>query len=157
MIATLPPEAAEEVLESSAIGRIGVHADGRTYVVPVTYAYDGDAVYCHSVDGMKLDMLRTSPRGVCFEVEQVDDIANWRSVIAWGDFEELHGPDADAGLRLLVDRLAALVEQAAPHATVRPVRLTMESHAEAAGGPPPTVFRIRLTEKTARSEGAPSM
>jgi nitroimidazol reductase NimA-like FMN-containing flavoprotein (pyridoxamine 5'-phosphate oxidase superfamily) len=130
-----------------------VHADGRTYVVPVTYAYDGEAVYCHSVDGMKLKMLRTSPRDVCFEVEQVDDIAHWRSVIAWGDFEELHGEDAVAGLQLLVDRISKVVVAHAGATPTRPTRLAMDSHAEAAGQQPPTVFRIRLTEKTARAEG----
>ena len=33
-------------------------------------------------------MMRANPF-VCFEVEDIDDLANWHSVIAWGVFEEL--------------------------------------------------------------------
>ena len=32
--------------------------------------------------------MRANPF-VCFEVEDIDDLANWHSVIAWGVFEEL--------------------------------------------------------------------
>lgn len=46
----------EQVLLSELIGRIGCYADGQTYVVPITYVYDGESIYGHSVDGMKLRM-----------------------------------------------------------------------------------------------------
>lgn len=39
-------------------------------------------------EGQKLHMMRANPF-VCFEVEDIDDLANWHSVIAWGVFEEL--------------------------------------------------------------------
>jgi nitroimidazol reductase NimA-like FMN-containing flavoprotein (pyridoxamine 5'-phosphate oxidase superfamily) len=156
-VGELPAVGIEEVLSSAVVGRIGVHAAGRTYVVPVSYAYDGSAVYCHSVGGMKIDMLRSSPTGVCFEVDLVDDVANWRSVIAWGDYEELSGDSAESGLRVLVDRAASvvaggLVPSRAAHMTA--VGLAMEARAAATGLPAPIVFRIRLREKTGRYERA---
>ena len=34
----------DQLLRERTVGRIGCHADGVTYVVPVIYAYDGEAV-----------------------------------------------------------------------------------------------------------------
>jgi uncharacterized protein len=135
----------EMVLHQGTIGRIGCHADGRTYVVPVTYAYDGEAVYAHSAEGVKLQIMRKNPQ-VCFEVEDVDDLASWRSVIAQGEFEELDGAAAEAAMELLILRLTPLT--------------TGQTNTPAFGfrgdGPDlerrPRVFRIRLKERTGRFE-----
>ena len=48
MLGELDAEQIEELLRAEVLGRIGCHADGRTYVVPVTFAYDGECVYGHS-------------------------------------------------------------------------------------------------------------
>ena len=40
------------LLRAEYIARIACHANGRTYVVPVFYAYDGDYVYGHASEGM---------------------------------------------------------------------------------------------------------
>lgn len=76
----------EQVLQAEVLGRIGYHAQGRTYIVPITYAYDGERIVSHSRVGLKIKMMRENPQ-VCFEVEQVDNLANWRSVIARGQYE----------------------------------------------------------------------
>src|SRR5690348_6972714 len=55
----------EEVLRSEVIGRIGCYADGKIYVAPIAYVYDGEAIYAHTGEGLKLRMLRTNPQ-VCF-------------------------------------------------------------------------------------------
>ena len=58
----------EEVIKGQIVGRIGCHANGMTYVVPVSYAYDGDYIYVRTFEGLKLDMMRKNPK-VCFEIE----------------------------------------------------------------------------------------
>ncbi len=144
MLGALNEQQIDQVLQSEVIGRIGCFADGRVYVVPITYAYDGTCVYGHSADGLKLRAMRANP-SVCFEVERVDNLANWRSVIAWGAFEELTGEEAEAGMRLLVDRLLPLMasETSQPqHGGHGPVEV--DQHA--------SVYRIRLTERTGRFE-----
>jgi uncharacterized protein len=45
------------------------------------------ALISHSATGLKLDTLRKKPQ-VGIEVDQVDDLSNWRSVLAWGCFDE---------------------------------------------------------------------
>lgn len=142
MIGTLEPEQIDEVLRRQVVGRIGVHADGRTYVVPVSYVYDGDAIYAHSAEGLKLRMMRASPE-VCFQVDEMDDLANWRSVIAWGRFEELAGGPATAAIDLLSARLSPLTssETAGPTGRTR-----------GRGGHGGIACRIRLAERTGRYE-----
>lgn len=140
MLGELSDRETEEVLRSNIVGRVGCHAFGRTYVVPITYVYDGRAIYAHTSEGMKLHMMRENPR-VCFEVDHMDDLANWRSVIAWGTFEELHGDRAKEALEMLIDTLEPKL-QGPPGASVHP----------RAGTVPATLYRITLEEKSGRFE-----
>jgi nitroimidazol reductase NimA-like FMN-containing flavoprotein (pyridoxamine 5'-phosphate oxidase superfamily) len=143
VLGTLDRDQIDLVLRSSVVGRIGVHADGRTYVVPTSYVYDGEAVYGHSAEGLKIRMMRANP-DVCFEVDDMSDMANWRSVIAWGRYEELKGDLALAAMNLLRSRLSPLTasETAGP-----------AGHAPGRGGNGVAVaYRIRLTERTGRFE-----
>ena len=86
MIGILTPEQIVHVLQSQIIGRIGCYADGKVYIVPVSYAYHNHYIYAHSKEGLKTHMMRQNP-SVCFEVDQMDNLANWRSVILWGTYE----------------------------------------------------------------------
>jgi uncharacterized protein len=108
MLGDLDAAQCEDLLRSEVIARIGCLSDGRVYVVPVTYVYDGTYVYGHAMDGAKLRAMRANPH-VCVEVEHVDDLSNWRSVIAWGTFEECDGPDWDAGFAMLAERIMPLL------------------------------------------------
>lgn len=154
MLGVLSAPQIEDLLRSELVGRIGCHADGRTYVVPVTYAYDGECVYAHSAEGLKVHLMRQNPE-VCFEVDRMDDLANWRSVIASGTYEELSGDAASEGLMKLVQRVMPLMtsETATPShglgGSERP------SHAADVGPRTPVIFRLRLLDKTGRFEQRP--
>jgi hypothetical protein len=142
MLGNLDQDQIDHVLGSALVGRIGVYAEGRTYVVPVSYVYDGDSVYVHSGEGLKVRMMRTNPE-VCFEVEQIDDMANWRTVIAWGRFEELKGDMAKAAMNLLVARLSPVTSSE----TAGPAGRAAGEHAAVE-----VAYRIRLKERTGRFE-----
>ena len=77
MIELTPAEIAT-LLEEELVGRIGCHADGLTYVVPVIYAYDSGSVYVLSTEGQKVEMMRSNPE-VCFEVDRYEGPGRWRS------------------------------------------------------------------------------
>jgi uncharacterized protein len=150
MLGQLDADEIDQVLQSEVVGRLGCHSDGRTYVVPITYVYDSGAIIGRSADGQKLQMMRKNPH-ICFEVDRVDDLANWRSVIAWGRFEELTGVDADRGLACLFGKLLPLTARSETSQT--PKDLTHEQRARV-GELKAVVFRIHLTEKTGRFEAA---
>lgn len=132
------------MLRTQAIGRIGCLVEGRPYVVPITYAYDGECVYGHSGDGMKIRAMRASPE-VCFEVEAVEDLARWRSVIAWGTYEELRGEDAARGLRVLLEQLR-------PRMVSETARPTHGEHRADTAHHVAVIYRLRLRERTGRFE-----
>jgi hypothetical protein len=138
----------EAVLGRELIGRVGCHADGRTYVVPITYAYADGTVYAHTADGLKLRMMRDNPQ-VCFEVDHMDDLANWQSVIAWGRFEELSGSDADHCMALLLARLLPL---SATSETSHPSKSLTHQHRALEEGLAAVAYRIVITEKSGRYE-----
>src|SRR5262245_55037619 len=81
----------EDVLKNNVLGRIGCHDDGKTYVVPINYVYDGKDIIAHSVFGMKIQMMRNSPE-VCLEVDEITDFTNWKSVVVWGEYQEITDP-----------------------------------------------------------------
>jgi nitroimidazol reductase NimA-like FMN-containing flavoprotein (pyridoxamine 5'-phosphate oxidase superfamily) len=141
VLGELTADEIDRLLRSEAIGRIGCYAFGRPYVVPITYAYDGLAVYGHSREGLKLRMMRSQPT-VCFEVDRTDDLACWQSVIAIGTFSELQAKEAEIAMELLRRRLAPLV----PSSTSVP-----DGHFHPSGLPW-SVFRILLGERTGRYE-----
>jgi uncharacterized protein len=147
MLGSLDSKQIEDVLTRQVVGRIGCSAGGITYVVPISYAYDGEYIYGHTMDGMKIDMMRKNPE-VCFEVEDMKDMANWKSVISWGKFEELSDQtDRNKALQILVDRILPLISSQTTH--LSPQWPFPADDPESIKG---IVFRIRLKEKTGRFE-----
>ncbi len=102
VIAKLSRPEIDELLRAQIVGRIGCHARGLTYVVPVIYAYDGDGLYVASVDGQKIRMMRESPE-VCFEVDEYEG-GSWRSAIVQGVYEELAAEESERAITLLAER-----------------------------------------------------
>ena len=149
MLGTLTDGQIDRLLHTESVGRIGCHAGGRTYVVPVTYVYDGSAIYGHTGDGMKVRMLRENPE-VCFEVDRLESLANWQSVIVWGRFEELRGTAAAHAMGLLMDRLLPLMPSetsGAGHGS-EPSAV----HRADVAGRHPVVYKVVIREKTGRFE-----
>lgn len=137
----------EKVISGNITGRLGCHEEGKTYIVPVSYAYSGDYIYVRSFEGLKISMMRKNPN-VCFQIDQMENMANWQSVIVWGVYEELTKvAERNKGLEILQSRVL-------PTISSETVKLSPE-------WPFPTgrlsniegiVFRIRITEKTGRCE-----
>ena len=119
MISELDRAEIDDLLHAQVVGRIGCHSDGLTYVVPVIYAYDGEAFYVYTVEGRKVRMMRASPQ-VCFEVDEYER-GSWRSAIAQGRYEELDEAGAERALALLAARFPASGSGRRPRAEGEPV------------------------------------
>lgn len=103
MIGELTKEEMLTLLKEQLIGRLACQGDGQLYLVPVSYAYRDDCIYIRSQEGHKIDIMRRNP-DVCFEVDNVTDMANWRSVVLWGRFEELENENRKKGVDILMQR-----------------------------------------------------
>ena len=131
VIHVLPPEGIEELLRTALVGRIaccahGEDEDGRPYVVPLAYGYDGEAVYAHSGPGRKIRLMRAQPL-VTFEVDQTEAADHWRSAIAEGVYEELTDPAARARALAIIYPPPAEVPELGPATVVYRIRLTAKS------------------------------
>jgi nitroimidazol reductase NimA-like FMN-containing flavoprotein (pyridoxamine 5'-phosphate oxidase superfamily) len=125
------------VLREGTLGRLGCIAAGWPYVVPVNYYFDGENIYIHTLPGKKLDALRANPR-VCLQVDEIKDSYNWRSVIAYGTFEEISNKETKENvLTKIYSRL--------PHMTPVESRLVKGSKGT-------IVFRIKVEEATGMVE-----
>jgi len=88
------------IVRGCDVCRLGLAVDGEPYVVPISFGFDGEAVYFHTANhGRKIEMMVVNPRAcVQFErnVELVtddDDACAWtfsyESVIGFGSVTEL--------------------------------------------------------------------
>lgn len=145
MIGTLTPQEIEDILMRNVVARLGCHADGQTYVVPITYALDGGRIVGHTMFGKKVRMMEANPE-VCIEVDEVDDMTNWRSVIAQGTYRRLAGVEAGEAMGILIDRVSPLLNEE-PHRgrAVTPDRLDGD-------GTEIVVYEVALKESTGRFE-----
>ena len=137
---------AEAVLREQEIGRLGMYdeAEDRVYVVPISYVYHDGAVEFHSAPGLKLELLRAHPKGVCFQVDRISDVDDWRSVVGWGQFEEV----TDSWER-------QVVLQRFGQSLIRgPLRDHQNIGRAGARGVGETVYRLRLTELSGKAESA---
>jgi nitroimidazol reductase NimA-like FMN-containing flavoprotein (pyridoxamine 5'-phosphate oxidase superfamily) len=147
MIEILSDQEIMNVVSNSVVGRLGCHADGKTYVVPISFAYDSGYIYARTFEGMKIEMMRKNPE-VCFQVDDMQSMADWKSVILWGAFEELKKKaDREMGLKILLSRIL-------PNVSSETVKFTPEwpfasgNLSEIEG----IVFRIRVREMSGRME-----
>ncbi|MGZ8692594.1 MAG: pyridoxamine 5'-phosphate oxidase family protein [Gaiellaceae bacterium] len=138
MISELSRAEIDELLREQVVGRIGCHAGGLTYVVPVIYAYEGDGLYVASTEGQKVRMLRENSH-VCFEVDEYDGAGGWRSAVVQGIYEELEGAEAQEALALLAERFGRADEEGRAR------------RRHGADGRSTVCFRIRIRDVTGRA------
>lgn len=147
MIGTLTNDQIEHVLRSALIGRIGCCGKKDVYVVPVTYVFDEKYIYAHSREGMKVQMMRKNPH-VCFEVDSIEGMTNWRCVIVRGLFQELKTEkDKTKGLKILRDRLMPYLLSE----TMRPKGMD-QAPEKVEKDFKPVIYRIQITHMTGRYE-----
>ena len=147
MLGEMKTQDIEKLIRQQVIARLGCYADGKVYVVPVSYAYDGNFIYLISRDGMKIKMMRKNP-GVCLAIDDMQNLSCWESVVLWGEFEELTEPEQrNHALHQLMHRMPPMFSSEIFRIT--PHWPFPEDHPETIPG---VVYRIRITEKTGRFE-----
>ena len=149
MFGSLTSEKIDDLLHQQILGRIGCHSDGVTYIVPISYAYDGKYIYAHSLEGMKIGLMRHNTN-VCFEVDFMDKTESWQSVICWGSFEELVNPEErEDALKKL--QLRALPKAVSVTAKLSPSWPHLPRDISSIDG---VVFRIKVYKKTGKFENS---
>lgn len=148
MLGELNETQIENLLKQQVMGRLGCHADGITYIVPINYVYDGTNIYSHSAEGKKIEMMRKNPE-VCFEVDEINTVFKWKSAIVWGRFEEITDLDEkQQAMQGIIHRIMPLANNPGDHpshgitANEYDVGTTVEL----------IVYKIVISQKTGRFE-----
>jgi len=93
-------EEIDAVIQAATVCHLAFAAGDEPYVIPISFGYDGQALYIHTAKtGKKIDFIERNTR-VCFELEanlvlqtDRDDACKWsftfESVIGYGTITEL--------------------------------------------------------------------
>jgi len=92
------------ILQSQIYGRLACTDGKMPYVVPITYFFNGKEIYCQSEEGKKINFMRKNPN-VCFQVDIVNSMKNYNSVIVYGKYQELNAAETELAEALLQENI----------------------------------------------------
>ena len=128
------------ILGRNTVGRLAFCWSGRADIRPLHYVYSSGKIYGRTSVGAKFAHSNAFAAPVAFEVDEIESVLKWKSVIAYGSFSILTGDGQDAGEW---------------EAAVRLLRRVIK---EAFGAEDPVperdvVFRVVVQEVTGRASG----
>jgi len=104
----MAPAEMHALLQRESFGHLGCARDGRPYVVPMHYAYDGKELYFFTTEGMKTQFIEANPK-VCLQVEEITDRTHWRSVMVIGQAEQVtNAEETQRAMKLITERNPSL-------------------------------------------------
>jgi uncharacterized protein len=128
------------ILARNNVGRLAFAWGGEVDIRPVHYVYRDGVLYGRTSHGAKFVDLETLPARVAFEVDEVESVSRWRSVIVRGEFDVLF---PEGSLRQewehAVEHLRTLVNGTFAESDPTPYRSV--------------VFRITVQQATGRVSG----
>jgi nitroimidazol reductase NimA-like FMN-containing flavoprotein (pyridoxamine 5'-phosphate oxidase superfamily) len=86
----LDPAECTALLERHHVGRMAFSKKDIVDIEPIHYVFDDGWLYGRTQPGTKLEIL-THHRWIAFEVDEVDALFDWRSVVVKGGFYLLRG------------------------------------------------------------------
>lgn len=99
-----------DFISSNYIGRVGYIFQKFPEIVPITYFFDSEeeAIISYSAEGHKIDCMRKNPY-VSFIVDSLDELGQWKSVVAQAIFQETNRSDAKMMLHLFTQGVKEII------------------------------------------------
>jgi nitroimidazol reductase NimA-like FMN-containing flavoprotein (pyridoxamine 5'-phosphate oxidase superfamily) len=88
VIRELTRPASLDLLQRIHLGRLACARANQPYVLPISFAYYENSLYCATTVGQKIEWMRENPL-VAVEVDEIYSAQHWESVIVSGRYEEL--------------------------------------------------------------------
>ena len=145
MLGKLNDNEVDNLLLSQSVGRIGYTNGKEPFITPVTYTYDGEKIIGQTSEGMKMDIIRENPM-VCFEVDIMSGMDNWKSVLVSGTFQELTGEKSDKAREYLFNQVLTLMTSCSIHQHQHEVTGIVDDTNRVK----PIMYQINITKKTGR-------
>lgn len=126
------------LLARNLVGRLAFGSGDRIEVQPIGFVFHDGWIYGRTSPGMKLQSLTEVGDQVAFEVDEIESMLHWRSVIIRGDFE-IMAPDTAGETEW--DHTVKLLRRVIPDTFTHNDPVADRS----------VVFRIRVQEATGRA------
>ena len=132
-----------ELLQKNYVGRVAYTASDRAEIVPITYFYDPEhhAITSYSGMGSKITAMRDH-KEVSFQVDEIESLDHWKSVLLHGEYEELSGLSAKQQLHRFAEGVKKLIEKKDGHSA----KYIEEFSSKESEDTIPIVYRIKITE-----------
>jgi nitroimidazol reductase NimA-like FMN-containing flavoprotein (pyridoxamine 5'-phosphate oxidase superfamily) len=104
----------ESMLLRNRVGRLAFSLHDRVDIQPIHYIYERGWLYGRTSEGDKITALKHN-QWVAFEVDEVTDLFDWRSIVVHGSFWIMH-PRGSPRAEELWTKAAELVSKIVPGA-----------------------------------------
>jgi nitroimidazol reductase NimA-like FMN-containing flavoprotein (pyridoxamine 5'-phosphate oxidase superfamily) len=143
----LTTSAIERVLRNNYLGHLAYLWQGKPHVIPITYYFDptDNTIISYTSEGHKIDAMRAN-KSVAVQVEQVQSISNWESVMLQGTFEEIRGSSAKQKLHLFTEGVKDIIRRKEN----REVGFINEFSSKSSANGIPVVFQIKILEMSGK-------
>lgn len=131
----------EKILGRNNVGRLAFSLHDRVDVQPIHYVYERGWLYGRTSEGEKIATLAHN-QWVAFEVDEIRDVFDWRSVVVHGSFWVLH-PRGSPRAEELWTKAADLVSRVVPGALTDKDPVGFRQ----------TLFRIAISDVRGREAG----
>lgn len=147
MTKNLTPKESLQILKNNYIGYIGCLSGDIPIVLPVTYYFDSvyNTLISYSLEGLKIDAMRKH-KTVTFSVSEIKSVNQWKSVLAYGTFEELEGATAKEQLHLFARGVKEIINLE----KVINVHFIKDFSKQIHGDEHPVVYRIKINKITGK-------
>lgn len=108
----LTGEEIDAVLSRNNVGRLAFAFHDRVDIQPIHYAYEDGWIYGRTSEGEKTSTLQHN-QWVAFEVDEIDDLFAWRSVVVHATFTIID-PDESENSALVWEKAARMVSIVVP-------------------------------------------
>jgi|GEM_PF-340373 nitroimidazol reductase NimA-like FMN-containing flavoprotein (pyridoxamine 5'-phosphate oxidase superfamily) len=128
----------EAMLMRNRVGRLAFSVHDRVDIQPIHYIYERGWLYGRTSEGEKITALKHN-QWIAFEVDEVTDLFEWRSVVIHGSFWIMH-PRGSPRAEELWTKAAELVSKVVPGALTESDPVAFRQ----------TVFRIAVSDARGR-------
>jgi nitroimidazol reductase NimA-like FMN-containing flavoprotein (pyridoxamine 5'-phosphate oxidase superfamily) len=113
-IRDLSREETEAIIQRNRVGRLAFSFHDRVDIQPIHYIYEHGWLYGRTSEGDKISALKHN-QWIAFEIDEVADVFDWRSVVIHGSFWIIH-PRGSPRAEELWTKAAELVAKVVPGA-----------------------------------------
>ncbi|HDZ14719.1 hypothetical protein LCGC14_0685010 [marine sediment metagenome] len=132
-----------QLLGENYIGRLAYISWGTPYINPITYYHDAEekCILSYSSPGFKIEAMGKHG-SVAFQVDDIQSIQKWRSVLVQGRFEQLEGSTA----KLQLHRFTEGVKRTIANRDAEAPKFIKDFSSRLQEREIPIVYRIHITD-----------